>query len=248
MSASEPAPPAWSEEHSRHFIEIGKVYTPARDEMRDTLLDLIPAQPDDEFLAVELGVGGGWLSEAVLARFPHARVLGLDGSATMLAETASRLARFAGRFELRPFRLEDSGWRETLGDNVRCVLSSLVVHHLDGAGKRQLYRDLYPHLSAPGALLIADLIAPRGEHERGYLARAWEEVVRRQSQELTGSLDAYHQFQADQWNIYDHPDPMDMPSTLPEHLEWLAQAGYEAADVYWLRAGHAIYGGYRATY
>src|SRR5690242_8777677 len=97
----------WTEESSQHFIELGHIYTPARDEIQEAMTDLIPADNDDPFLAVELGVGGGWLSAAILERFPAARVLGLDGSPTMLRETAARLNQHAGRFELRPFKLED---------------------------------------------------------------------------------------------------------------------------------------------
>ena len=60
-----------------------------------------------------------------------------------------------------------------------------------------------------------------------------------------GFKDAYRQFVDQRWNWYEYPDPMDMPSTVPEHLEWLAQAGFAGVDVFWERAGHAVYGGYR---
>ena len=238
---------AWSEENSAHFIELGRVYTPARDAIQDAILDLIPADAarDEAFLAVELGVGGGWLSAAILDRFPAARILGLDGSPAMLRETAARLAPFAGRFELRPFRLEDRSWLAAIPDDVRCFVSSLVIHHLDGEGKRALYHDLYAHLAPGGAVLIADLVAPRSEWERRYMARQWDAEVKRQALEITGSLAAYQQFVDDHWNWYEYPDPMDMPSSMPEHLQWLAEAGYTGANVFWERAGHAVYGGYK---
>ncbi|MCB0021258.1 MAG: hypothetical protein KDE09_25855, partial [Anaerolineales bacterium] len=53
----------------------------------------------------------------------------------------------------------------------------------------------------------------------------------------------YDFFERDAWNILRHPDPMDMPSPIHDHLRWLADAGFTAIDVYWLKAGHAIYGG-----
>ncbi len=63
---------------------------------------------------------------------------------------------------------------------------------------------------------------------------------------MTGSLQTYQRFVDDHWNLYDYPDPMDMPSTLPDHLRWLADAGFVGANVFWQRAGHAVYGGYKA--
>jgi tRNA (cmo5U34)-methyltransferase len=235
----------WSESDSQHFIDTGAVYTPSRDEIRDVILDLIPAAADEPFVAVELGVGAGWLSRAILDRFPQSRLIGFDGSPTMLAETRRHLSPFEGRFELRPFRLEDPSWRQTLTEPIRAVVSVLVVHHLDGPGKQRLYRDLYTHLDGSGAVLIGDLVAPVSEWERRHLSRAWEHVVERQSLALTGDTGAYTRFLEDQWNIYRHPDPADMPSTIPEHLAWLTEAGYIGVNVFWERAAHAVYGGYQ---
>lgn len=247
MASSDGEQTAWSEESSAHFIELGRIYTPSRDEIQQTILDLLPARRDEPFLAVELGVGAGWLSAAILERFPAAHVLGLDGSPAMLRETESHLRPFAGRFELRTFQLEDSSWLTALGDEPRCFVSSLVVHHLDGEGKRALYRDLYARLAPGGAVLIADLVAPRSEWERQTMARQWSAEVERQSLEMTGSLQTYQQFLADHWNWYEHPDPMDMPSAGPDHLQWLSEAGFTAANIFWERAGHAVYGGYKGV-
>jgi hypothetical protein len=38
-----------------------------------------------------------------------------------------------------------------------------------------------------------------------------------------------------------------MPSPLSEQLVWLREAGFASVDCFWLRAGHAVYGGYRAA-
>jgi tRNA (cmo5U34)-methyltransferase len=236
---------AWSERDSVLFIEVGRIHIPNRDEIQQTILDLIPAERDELLQAVELGVGAGWLSAAILERFPTARVLGLDGSPAMLRETETRLQPFSGRFELRPFRLEDLSWLAAIPEDVHCFVSSLVVHHLDGEGKRTLYHDMYAHLAPGGAVLIADLVAPRSEWERRYMAQQWDAEVKRQSLEMTGSLDTYQQFVDDHSNIYHYPDPMDMPSSVPEHLQWLTEAGFAGANVFWERAGHAVYGGYK---
>ncbi|HKS69568.1 MAG TPA: class I SAM-dependent methyltransferase, partial [Ktedonobacterales bacterium] len=215
---------AWSEHDSAHFIEVGRIHIPNRDEIQRTILDLIPADRGQPMLAVEMGVGAGWLGAAILEQFPAARIIGLDGSPAMLREAEVHLAPFAGRFELRPFRLEDPSWLAAIPNDVGCFVSSLVIHHLDGEGKRTLYRDLHAHLAPGGAVLIADLVAPRSEWERRYMASQWDAEVKRQSLEMTGSLDTYQQFVDDHSNIYHYPDPMDMPSSVPEHLDWLAEA------------------------
>lgn len=234
---------SWSEADSRSFIDVGHVVTPSRSEIARTILTLMP---DDPGQVVDLGIGAGWLSQAILERFPRAQVLGLDGSPTMLHEAEERLRPFAGRVELRPFRLEERAWREEMPYGVSAFVSSLVIHHLDGPGKQRLYHDLYRKLGDGGWLLIIDLVAPGSERERTYLAQEWNAVVREQSLDLTGSLDTFERFVAGRDNWYEYPDPVDTPSSVPEHLAWLEDAGFQGVNLFWERAGHAIYGGYRA--
>jgi SAM-dependent methyltransferase len=233
----------WTEQDSKTFIEAGAIHTPSREQIKRVILDLIPATEDEEFQAVELGSGSGWLSQAILEKFRHARILALDGSPLMLEETTRRLGQFAGRFDVRQFRLEEIEWMTDLPREPRCIVSCLVVHHLDGAGKQALYRQAFSRLTEPGGLIIADLVAPRSTRERHFLAREWDSEVRRQSLELTGSLDVYREFVDDHSNWFEHPDPADMPSTIPQHLGWLEDAGFESPHVFWMRAGHAVYGG-----
>lgn len=237
-------PMPWGETDSAAFIEQGAIFTPARDEIEAALVALIPAQENEAFTAVEIGTGAGWLSEAILRAYPHASVIGLDGSPRMRQETATRLAPYGHRAEVRPFRLEEDAWLADLRD-VRAFVSSLVIHHLDGAGKRALFAALHARLAPGGALLIADLVAPTSEPARRYAARSWDDDVRHQSLALTGSTAAYDEFRATQWNIFDYPDPVDMPSPLADQLRWLADIGYVGVDAFWVRAGHAVYGGYR---
>lgn len=240
--------PTWQESDSAQFIDRGRVYTPRRNEIAETFCDLIPAQDDDPFAAVEIGTGAGWLSEAILHRYPSAHMTGLDGSDAMLQETDRRLAPFAGRYTLRPFRLEAMDeWIAALPVDLRCVVSSLVIHHLDGPGKATLFRKLFVTLAPGGALLICDLVEPANQWGRQHLARAWNAEVKRQSHEIGGDEALYRQFVDDQWNMYAFPaeDDIDHPSTTTDQLRWLEDAGFVGVDVFWSRAGHVLFGGYK---
>ena len=69
------APAAWGEDESKVFVEFGRAMVPGREEIERTLLNLIPADPDETFLGVDIGTGSGWLSAAVLHEYPRARIL-----------------------------------------------------------------------------------------------------------------------------------------------------------------------------
>ncbi len=77
-------------------------------------------------------------------------------------KTGELLAPFGERAELRLFRLEKPSWKYELPP-VGVFLSSLVLHHLDGSGKRELFTRLFSCLEPGGALLFADVMEPRTE-------------------------------------------------------------------------------------
>lgn len=236
----------WREADSMLFADVGEVFTPRREEIAAAVCELIPSEAEEAFTAVDLGVGEGWLSAAILRRHPRARVLGLDGSPAMRRSAEGALAPYGDRFRVADFRLEDPDWLADLPHPVRAFVSSLAIHHLDAGGKQRLFSDLYQQLEPGGALLVADLVEPVSDIQRRHYAGAWDRVVRRQSDEMMQGPAGHQQFVAAQWNLYDHPDPdVDKPSPLPDQLDWLARAGFTAVDAFWLVAGHAVYGGYK---
>jgi tRNA (cmo5U34)-methyltransferase len=103
---------------------------------------------------LELGTGTGETTRLVLERHPQATVLGLDGSRPMLAHARSVLP--ADRVELRHARFEDA-----LPDGpFDLVVSAFAIHHLDGAGKADLFRRIAAVLAPGGRFVMADVVVP----------------------------------------------------------------------------------------
>jgi tRNA (cmo5U34)-methyltransferase len=99
---------------------------------------------------LELGVGTGETSRRVLARHPGATLVGIDASPEMLAEASLPGA------DLRVARLEDP-----LPDGpFDLVVSCLAIHHLDAAGKRDLFDRIAAALPEGGRFVLADVIVP----------------------------------------------------------------------------------------
>jgi phospholipid N-methyltransferase len=242
----------WTERDSATFLDLGELLVPGRAEQIGILLQLLPANIDEVFTVAELGAGGGVLAQAVLERFPGCRYLAFDGSETMREHMREKLATFSDRLEIRAFDLASQGWRVSLPSPLRCVLSSLCVHHLPDEGKRELFGDMAARLEHGGALLLADIIEPANSRVAGLYAQQYDDVVRRQSLQTMGDLRGYERFSMLKWNYfaYDYaspePDPYDQPSLLSEQLRWLSEAGFTQVDCFWMQAGHAIYGGYKA--
>ncbi|MHB8599157.1 MAG: class I SAM-dependent methyltransferase [Ktedonobacteraceae bacterium] len=239
----------WSEDDSTTFLDLAEIFVPGRAEQTATFLQLIPAHSDEHFTIVELASGEGVLAQAILEKFPQCHYIALDGSATMREQLAQKLEQYSNRIDIRPFNLAEQAWRSALPAPLRCVLSSLCVHHLPDERKQQLFHDMATQLAPGGTLLLADVIEPATQQIANLFARQYDDIVRQQSLAIRGDLSGHEQFLQQKWNYflydYNNPESYDHPSRLSDQLVWLKEAGFSIVDCFWMQAGHAIYGGYR---
>ncbi|TMK91560.1 MAG: class I SAM-dependent methyltransferase, partial [Actinobacteria bacterium] len=101
---------------------------------------------------LELGTGTGETAGRLLALHPDAHLVGIDSSAEML----TRAREVLPDAELLIRRLEDP-LPEGPFD---LVVSALAVHHLDSAGKADLFRRVADVLRPGGRFVLADVVVP----------------------------------------------------------------------------------------
>lgn len=120
---------------------------------RDLQHHVVEATRDiDAGSILELGVGTGETAKVVLAAHPAAQLVGIDESQPMLSVARDRLPAA----DLRVQRLEDP-----LPDgNYDLIISALTVHHLDDAGKRDLFGRVHDRLRPGGRFVLADVVIP----------------------------------------------------------------------------------------
>jgi tRNA (cmo5U34)-methyltransferase len=104
---------------------------------------------------LELGIGTGETAKRVLAQHPDARLTAIDSSPEMVERARSVVPQA----ELRVARLEDA----LPAGPFDLVVSALAVHHLDGAGKQDLFRRVAAVLAPGGAFVLADVVVPDDE-------------------------------------------------------------------------------------
>lgn len=113
---------------------------------------------------LELGTGTGETALRVLERHPGADWVGIDASEPMLDRARERLPDA----DLRLQRLED----ELLAGPFDLVVSALAVHHLDGAGKRDLFSRVARALRPGGHFVLGDVVVPAAG-EKGPIHIDW---------------------------------------------------------------------------
>ena len=234
---------SWDEGDSATYRAVARVAVPRRQDMLEALLAAVPFAADEPLKFLELGSGEGLLAEALLTRFPGASLTALDGSESMRAETAHRLAAFGARARVAAFDLAALDWWDRMF-SVDLVVSSLCLHHLNDAKKQYLYKAAAERLSERGALLVADLVEPQHPAGREVAAGRWD-MLARQAADAIGAPELFQRFLDERWNHFRFPDASDQPSALMHHLVWLRHAGFAAVDCLWLEAGHAVFGGFK---
>jgi SAM-dependent methyltransferase len=235
----------WDEANSQRYLDYGRYFVPQRETQMRMTADLVSSL-EKPGLILELCCGDGLLAELLLYNLPDWTYLGLDGSSLMLERAGERLSRYADRVHLERFELAESSWR-VLARPARAVVSSMAIHHLDGEGKRQLFKAVYHMLEDGGIFVISDMVEPASGAGMSVAADAWDEVVRQRSLELDGKPDGYEFFQREGWNTYrdQDPDDIDHPSPLLHQLNWLEEAGFSQVDVHFFQAGHALFSGWK---
>jgi tRNA (cmo5U34)-methyltransferase len=131
------------------YLETIREEVPAYDELQDAVAEATAGIQAERVL--ELGVGTGETSRRMLEVHPEAELVGVDESAEMLAVVSADLAA-----DLRVSRLEDP---LPEGD-FDLVVSALAVHHLDGAGKADLFARVAARLRPGGRFVLGDVVVP----------------------------------------------------------------------------------------
>lgn len=200
---------------------------PSFDDFYESVVDSIPHEADTAIRVLDLGAGTGLLSALVARAFPRARVALVDASPEMLGVARRRFADEPERFELRVVDYA----REPLPGEYEAVVSALSIHHLDGPGKREVFRKAYSALCDGGVFVNADQILGSTLEIEARYRETWLRQVRERGvgeEDLAAALVRMRE---------------DKPSTLEEQKAWLEEAGFRQVDCPYKNHGFAVYGG-----
>jgi tRNA (cmo5U34)-methyltransferase len=188
-----------------------------------TAAELVAELGVDQPEVLDLGAGTGLLSAAVLAAVPGARLTLLDGAAPMLAVARQRLgdvptivADLTDPLPAGPFD---------------AVVSALAIHHLDDAGKRDLFARIRAVLRPGGVFVNAEQVCGPTPADQARYEAAHERDAR-----ALGSDDA-------EWDAAVVRMSHDRCATVEDQVAWLRAAGFDAVDVDFKRFRFAVYHG-----
>jgi tRNA (cmo5U34)-methyltransferase len=139
----------WEWDPDSYLVEMA-AEIPGYDELQDAVVAATAEVHATRVL--ELGTGTGETALRVRANHAEADWVGIDASEPMLARAHERLPGA----DLRLQRLED----ELPPGSFDLVVSALAVHHLDDAGKRDLFSRVAGVLRQGGVFVLGDVVVP----------------------------------------------------------------------------------------
>ncbi len=213
------------------YDRAARASMPAYSALHRTLVWGIPYLPTRRFRVLELGVGTGALTSALLQTFPHAEVVGVDVSPRMIAAARKRLRADRDRVELVAGRLEE--FREGTYD---VVVSALAIHHLEDRDKWALFRRVYRSLSSGGYFGDGDDHLPEDPlFDSRYAQLAAGEL---------GGAASRGSYRAPQLVWHEH-ERFDHPCTVTAEVGALERARFAHVGVPWRYFGQAVVWAYR---
>jgi len=197
--------------HAPGYDDPRRRLVPPFDAFYGAAVDALALAPRPPRRVLDLGAGTGLLGDAVLAAYPDAHVTLLDGAAPMLDQARARLGARAG------YVVGDLDEPLPAGP-WDAVVSALAIHHLDDAGKRELFGRVHGALAPGGVFVNAEQVAGPTAFLDAHL-RAWHE---RRSRAL-GTTD-------EEWAASLQRQAHDRCASVDHQLAWLRTAGFGDAD------------------
>lgn len=198
---------------------------PCYDAFYGTVAELVARWGRRQPRVLDLGAGTGLLTAEVAARVELGDVTLMDGSAAMLARAGERLAN------LRP-QLVVADFTAPLPEGpFDVVMSALAIHHLDDAGKRDLYGRVLERLTPGGLFVNAEQVSHADPCGQAIFEATHLEHARRLGCDGAEIDDAVQRMQADQC----------APSDV--QVSWLAELGFQQSAVYYQWFRFAVFAG-----
>jgi len=213
------------------YDRTARASMPGYSELHRTLVRGVPFLPTRSIRVLELGVGTGALTLALLTTFPHARLVGVDVSPRMISAAARRLRDYRDRVDLLAQRLEEP-WEERFD----VVVSALAIHHLEDREKWRLFRRIYRTLTPGGYFGDGDDHLP----EDSLFDSRFAQIA---SAEFSAapSRGAYRSPQV----VWHEHERFDHPCTLEAEVAALQRARFPHVGVPWRYYGQAVVWAYR---
>lgn len=200
-----------------------KQLIPCFDDFYGMALDLMESSKDTPHI-LDLGAGTGLLSGMLLQKYPNARLTLMDISEKML-----RMARpiFAGTDQVQ--YVVGDYTKHAFTSSYDMIISSLSIHHLTHADKKNVFGTVYKMLEPGGLFINADQVQGKTPETDAYYRERWLDAIHRSGlsdEAISASIERRK---------------VDINAKLDDQLLWLEEAGFSVVDCMYKYLDFAVF-------
>jgi len=200
---------------------------PDYEEMLQALTDALPFRRKDRLKIIDLGCGTGNLSRKIIKTYPNARVICLD-----MAENMIKMAKAKLKEGPNVSYWQGDIQKFSYGTNYNAILSSMVLHHIEGKDKPGFYRKLYKALSKGGVFFNIDILLASNRHLQTMYQDKWKDFMKKSGlpKHKVNDMLARHARE-------------DRPVSFEEEMAIMQKTGFKCVDVVMKKYNFTLYGG-----
>jgi tRNA (cmo5U34)-methyltransferase len=162
---------------------------------------------------LDIGAGTGLFSSFMLEKYPKANMTLIDISEKML-EVAN--SRFKNNSNVK--YIVDDYTKHKFEDTFDIVISSLSIHHLTDADKKDLYNKIFSIMKENSLFINADQVLGNTPYLETVYKEDWKKKIESSGLSKTEIMSAYER------------TSLDKMSTLDVQIAWLKEIGFSDVD------------------
>ncbi|MET3290959.1 UNVERIFIED_CONTAM: tRNA (cmo5U34)-methyltransferase [Brevibacillus sp. OAP136] len=162
---------------------------------------------------LDIGAGTGLFSSFLLEKYPEAKLTLIDISEKMLEVAKSRFTN-----QPNVTYIVDDYTKHEFADTYDIVISSLSIHHLTDAEKKNLYAKIFSIMNNDSLFINADQVLGHTPYIEAMYKDDWKKKVESSGLSATELSSAYERTK------------LDKMSPLNEQITWLKDIGFSDVD------------------
>jgi tRNA (cmo5U34)-methyltransferase len=232
----------------RRFVTGLRARIPLAQEQLQVMMHVVGRAVPDVGCFLDVGCGGGILSQVMRERYPQAEAVLVDYSDPMLdiaranfVDTSAEAQANAPKTHIYKQDIASEMWLDDVKAHAPydVIVSGYAIHHLTHRRKRELYAEIHDLLREGGIFINVEHVASPTAWVEDLFNHAYAEGIYALRQE-EGKPMPYEQIMT---NL--RQDDGDICATAEEQCEWLREMGYQHVDIYMKIYSLAVFGGIR---
>ncbi|NGZ05986.1 MAG: class I SAM-dependent methyltransferase [Magnetococcales bacterium] len=219
------------DKYAAEYDQTRRQLIPPFDGLYGSVIEVLGTHVTGPGNLLDLGAGTGLLAEMVLAACPEVSITLMDVAPDMLQRAQERLAH---QHRSIVYRIGDYA-TEPLGGPYAAVVSALSIHHVEGTGKFEVFRNIFKALQPGGIFINADqVMGAQPNIERRYRENWLQRVCAAGTSAATLAA-AQERMLADRM------------STLADQLEWMQTVGFTDVNCWFKDYSFVVYAGVKPS-